>query len=176
MDYNSICDADIIKAIAKTLCWYFVHLWTLCNTRIKKFRPFPASLSLSFWAQQLCLYSNIFIRANLHLSTFLNHFYSLWSYTVPLSFFLYVPGHFVYLAATPVGLQGDKAHMRSFLYKESSAICKLTFWYYISHKATGVIRLFLKVNYVKLFSVSCCNFSQNYILVKETVKMFPVYY
>ncbi|XP_058249959.1 MAM and LDL-receptor class A domain-containing protein 1 [Hemibagrus wyckioides] len=53
-------------------------------------------------------------------------------------------GHFVYLAATPVGLKGDKAHMRSFVYKESSAICKLAFWYYISHKATGVIRLFLK--------------------------------
>ncbi|KAK3546298.1 hypothetical protein QTP70_025705 [Hemibagrus guttatus] len=53
-------------------------------------------------------------------------------------------GHFVYLAATPVGLKGDKAHMRSFVYKESSATCKLAFWYYISHKATGVIRLFLK--------------------------------
>ncbi|XP_026792984.3 MAM and LDL-receptor class A domain-containing protein 1 [Pangasianodon hypophthalmus] len=53
-------------------------------------------------------------------------------------------GHFVYLAATPEGLKGDKAHMRSFVYKESSATCKLAFWYYISHKATGVIRLFLK--------------------------------
>lgn len=55
-------------------------------------------------------------------------------------------GHFVYLAATPVGLKGDKAHMRSSVWKESSAICKLTFWYYISEKATGIIRLFIKVH------------------------------
>ncbi|KAM9501604.1 MAM and LDL-receptor class A domain-containing protein 1 [Clarias gariepinus] len=53
-------------------------------------------------------------------------------------------GHFLYLAATPVGLKGDKAHIRSFVYKESSATCKLAFWYYISPKATGVILLFLK--------------------------------
>ncbi|XP_050969614.1 MAM and LDL-receptor class A domain-containing protein 1 [Labeo rohita] len=53
-------------------------------------------------------------------------------------------GHFVYLAATPVGLKGDKAHMRSSVWKESSATCKLTFWYYISEKATGIIRLFIK--------------------------------
>ncbi|KAL1271156.1 hypothetical protein QQF64_030172 [Cirrhinus molitorella] len=53
-------------------------------------------------------------------------------------------GHFVYLAATPVGLKGDKAHMRSSVWKESSATCKLTFWYYISEKATGIIRLFVK--------------------------------
>ncbi|KAK1796939.1 hypothetical protein P4O66_008252, partial [Electrophorus voltai] len=54
-------------------------------------------------------------------------------------------GHFIYLAATPVGLKGDKAHMRSSVWKESSTTCKLSFWYYISHKATGVIRLFLKM-------------------------------
>ncbi|KAI4899926.1 hypothetical protein NFI96_010930, partial [Prochilodus magdalenae] len=53
-------------------------------------------------------------------------------------------GHFVYLSATPVGLKGDRAHMRSSVWKESSATCKLRFWYFISHKATGVIRLFLK--------------------------------
>ncbi|XP_034026413.1 MAM and LDL-receptor class A domain-containing protein 1 [Thalassophryne amazonica] len=53
-------------------------------------------------------------------------------------------GHFVYLEATPVGLKGDKAHIRSFMWKESSAICKLSFWYYISHKATGIIRLLIK--------------------------------
>uniref|UniRef100_A0A672JY28 MAM and LDL-receptor class A domain-containing protein 1-like n=1 Tax=Sinocyclocheilus grahami TaxID=75366 RepID=A0A672JY28_SINGR len=53
-------------------------------------------------------------------------------------------GHFVYLVATPVGLKGDKAHMRSSVWKQSSAICKLTFWYYISEKATGIIRLFVK--------------------------------
>ncbi|XP_039549254.1 MAM and LDL-receptor class A domain-containing protein 1 isoform X2 [Pimephales promelas] len=53
-------------------------------------------------------------------------------------------GHFVYLAATPVGLKGDKAHMRSSVWKESSATCKLAFWYYISEKATGIIRLYIK--------------------------------
>uniref|UniRef100_A0A669E9V5 MAM and LDL receptor class A domain containing 1 n=1 Tax=Oreochromis niloticus TaxID=8128 RepID=A0A669E9V5_ORENI len=54
-------------------------------------------------------------------------------------------GHFVYLEATPVGLKGDKAHIRSSVWKESSAICKLSFWYYISHKATGTIRLLIKM-------------------------------
>uniref|UniRef100_A0A8C4F454 MAM domain-containing protein n=1 Tax=Dicentrarchus labrax TaxID=13489 RepID=A0A8C4F454_DICLA len=53
-------------------------------------------------------------------------------------------GHFVYLEATPVGLKGDKAHLRSSVWKESSAICKLSFWYYISHKASGTIRLLIK--------------------------------
>ncbi|XP_037829280.1 MAM and LDL-receptor class A domain-containing protein 1 isoform X2 [Kryptolebias marmoratus] len=53
-------------------------------------------------------------------------------------------GHFVYLEATPVGLKGDKAHVRSSVWKESSALCKLSFWYYISHKATGTIRLLIK--------------------------------
>uniref|UniRef100_A0AAQ5YMQ9 MAM domain-containing protein n=1 Tax=Amphiprion ocellaris TaxID=80972 RepID=A0AAQ5YMQ9_AMPOC len=54
-------------------------------------------------------------------------------------------GHFVYLEATPVGLKGDKAHIRSSVWKESSAICKLSFWYYISHKASGTIRLLIKM-------------------------------
>ncbi|XP_011487300.1 MAM and LDL-receptor class A domain-containing protein 1 [Oryzias latipes] len=53
-------------------------------------------------------------------------------------------GHFLYLEATPVGLKGDKAHIRSSVWKESSAICKLSFWYYISHKASGTIRLLIK--------------------------------
>ncbi|KAG7224989.1 hypothetical protein INR49_014906, partial [Caranx melampygus] len=55
-------------------------------------------------------------------------------------------GHFVYLEATPVGFKGDKAHIRSSVWKESSAICKLSFWYYISHKASGTIRLLIKWN------------------------------
>lgn len=63
-----------------------------------------------------------------------------------LLFFLLSLGHFVSLEATPVGLKGDKAHMRSSVWKESSAICKLAFWYYISHKASGTIRLLIKVN------------------------------
>lgn len=53
-------------------------------------------------------------------------------------------GHFMFLEATPVGLKGDKAHIRSSMWKESSAVCKLSFWYYISHKATGTIRLLIK--------------------------------
>ncbi|XP_070842581.1 MAM and LDL-receptor class A domain-containing protein 1 [Chaetodon trifascialis] len=53
-------------------------------------------------------------------------------------------GHFLYLEATPVGLKGDTARIRSSVWKESSAICKLSFWYYISHKATGTIRLLIK--------------------------------
>ncbi|XP_055063524.2 MAM and LDL-receptor class A domain-containing protein 1 isoform X1 [Misgurnus anguillicaudatus] len=53
-------------------------------------------------------------------------------------------GHFAYMSATPAGLNGDKAHMRSSVWKESSARCKLVFWYYISEKARGVIQLFIK--------------------------------
>lgn len=53
-------------------------------------------------------------------------------------------GHFVYLEATPVGLKGDKAHMRSSVWKESSATCKLSFWYYISHVSSGTIRVLIK--------------------------------
>ncbi|XP_041824757.1 MAM and LDL-receptor class A domain-containing protein 1 [Melanotaenia boesemani] len=56
-------------------------------------------------------------------------------------------GHFVYLEATPVGLKGDKAHIKSSIWKESSAICKLSFWYYISHMASGTIRLLIKTEY-----------------------------
>uniref|UniRef100_A0A4W5L315 MAM domain-containing protein n=1 Tax=Hucho hucho TaxID=62062 RepID=A0A4W5L315_9TELE len=60
-------------------------------------------------------------------------------------------GHFVYLEATPVGFKGDKAHMKSSVWKESSATCKLTFWYYISHKASGTIRLLVKVQMLFYF-------------------------
>ncbi|KAJ0022846.1 hypothetical protein NQD34_014980 [Periophthalmus magnuspinnatus] len=63
-------------------------------------------------------------------------------------------GHFVYLEATPVGLRGDKAHIRSSMWKESSAVCKLSFWYYISHKASGTIRLLIKTenNLIEMWS------------------------
>ncbi|XP_075308407.1 MAM and LDL-receptor class A domain-containing protein 1 [Odontesthes bonariensis] len=53
-------------------------------------------------------------------------------------------GNFIYLEATPVGLKGDKAHIRSSIWRESSSNCKLSFWYYISHKALGNIRLLIK--------------------------------
>uniref|UniRef100_W5MXZ4 MAM and LDL receptor class A domain containing 1 n=1 Tax=Lepisosteus oculatus TaxID=7918 RepID=W5MXZ4_LEPOC len=55
-------------------------------------------------------------------------------------------GHFIYLEATPEGLKGDKAHMKSSVWKESSATCKLTFWYYMSTKATGIISLLVKTD------------------------------
>ncbi|GCC20963.1 hypothetical protein chiPu_0000135 [Chiloscyllium punctatum] len=54
-------------------------------------------------------------------------------------------GHFMYLEARPGGLKGDKAHLRSSIWKESSAKCKLSFWYYLSQKATGLIRILIKV-------------------------------
>lgn len=51
----------------------------------------------------------------------------------------------MYLEATPVGLKGDRVHIKSSVWKESSAICKLSFWYYLSDKASGTIRLLIKV-------------------------------
>lgn len=53
-------------------------------------------------------------------------------------------GHFMYLEATPVGLQGDKAHFKSAVWKESSAACTMSFWYFISAKATGSIQILIK--------------------------------
>ncbi|XP_017724713.1 PREDICTED: MAM and LDL-receptor class A domain-containing protein 1 isoform X2 [Rhinopithecus bieti] len=53
-------------------------------------------------------------------------------------------GHFMYLEATPVGLRGDKAHIRSTMWRESSAACTMSFWYFISAKATGSIQILIK--------------------------------
>ncbi|XP_012787433.2 MAM and LDL-receptor class A domain-containing protein 1 [Sorex araneus] len=53
-------------------------------------------------------------------------------------------GHFLYLEATPVGLRGEKAHLRSAAWRESSAACTLSFWYFISAKATGSIQILVK--------------------------------
>ncbi|XP_067863191.1 MAM and LDL-receptor class A domain-containing protein 1 [Heptranchias perlo] len=55
-------------------------------------------------------------------------------------------GHFMYLEAIPGGLRGDKAHMKSSMWKESSVKCTLSFWYYISRKATGLIRVLIKTD------------------------------
>ncbi|KAG2458289.1 MALR1 protein, partial [Polypterus senegalus] len=55
-------------------------------------------------------------------------------------------GHFAYLEATPAGLCGDKAHMKSSRWTESSSTCRLTFWYFVSPKATGIIRLYVKTD------------------------------
>ncbi|XP_069067879.1 MAM and LDL-receptor class A domain-containing protein 1 isoform X2 [Pleurodeles waltl] len=53
-------------------------------------------------------------------------------------------GQFLYLEATPVGLRGEKAHVKSTKWKESGAECVLSFWYYMSSKATGLIRVLIK--------------------------------
>uniref|UniRef100_A0A8C6QSZ3 MAM and LDL receptor class A domain containing 1 n=2 Tax=Nannospalax galili TaxID=1026970 RepID=A0A8C6QSZ3_NANGA len=53
-------------------------------------------------------------------------------------------GHFLYLEATPVGLRGDKAHLKSTMWRESSAACTMSFWYFISAKATGSIQILIK--------------------------------
>uniref|UniRef100_A0A4X2LXR5 MAM and LDL receptor class A domain containing 1 n=1 Tax=Vombatus ursinus TaxID=29139 RepID=A0A4X2LXR5_VOMUR len=53
-------------------------------------------------------------------------------------------GHFFYLEATPIGLRGEKAHLKSSQWQESSAACTMTFWYFISTKATGSIRILIK--------------------------------
>ncbi|KAM5235404.1 MAM and LDL-receptor class A domain-containing protein 1 [Ctenodactylus gundi] len=53
-------------------------------------------------------------------------------------------GHFMYLEATPVGLRGDKAHFKSSMWQESSAACTMSFWYFISAKATGSIQILIK--------------------------------
>ncbi|XP_074051330.1 MAM and LDL-receptor class A domain-containing protein 1 [Macrotis lagotis] len=55
-----------------------------------------------------------------------------------------VTGHFLYLEATPTGLRGEKAHLKSYQWQESSATCTLTFWYFISTKATGSIQILVK--------------------------------
>ncbi|XP_031229155.1 MAM and LDL-receptor class A domain-containing protein 1 [Mastomys coucha] len=55
-------------------------------------------------------------------------------------------GHFMYLEATPVGLHGDKAHFKSATWQESSAACTMSFWYFISTKATGSIQVLIKTD------------------------------
>ncbi|XP_051872139.1 MAM and LDL-receptor class A domain-containing protein 1 [Pristis pectinata] len=55
-------------------------------------------------------------------------------------------GHFLYLEAIPGGLRGDKVHLRSSVWKESSAKCTLSFWYFMSQKATGLIRVLIKTS------------------------------
>uniref|UniRef100_A0A6P8Q1I7 MAM and LDL-receptor class A domain-containing protein 1 n=1 Tax=Geotrypetes seraphini TaxID=260995 RepID=A0A6P8Q1I7_GEOSA len=55
-------------------------------------------------------------------------------------------GQFLYLEATPVGLRGEKAHLRSSKWKESSITCTLSFWYFTSSKATGHINVLIKTD------------------------------
>ncbi|XP_062977317.1 MAM and LDL-receptor class A domain-containing protein 1 [Elgaria multicarinata webbii] len=53
-------------------------------------------------------------------------------------------GQFLYLEATSTGIRGEKAHLKSSRWTESSTTCTLSFWYYISSKATGQIQVFIK--------------------------------
>ncbi|XP_054550654.1 MAM and LDL-receptor class A domain-containing protein 1 [Talpa occidentalis] len=53
-------------------------------------------------------------------------------------------GHFLYLEATPVGLRGEEAHLKSAMWQESSTACTMSFWYFISAKATGSIQVLIK--------------------------------
>ncbi|EFB14977.1 hypothetical protein PANDA_019450 [Ailuropoda melanoleuca] len=53
-------------------------------------------------------------------------------------------GHFLYLEATPVGLRGEEAHLKSAMWQESSAACTLSFWYFISARATGAFQILIK--------------------------------
>uniref|UniRef100_A0A8C8RM21 MAM and LDL receptor class A domain containing 1 n=1 Tax=Pelusios castaneus TaxID=367368 RepID=A0A8C8RM21_9SAUR len=55
-------------------------------------------------------------------------------------------GAFLYLEATPVGLRGEKAHVKSSKWKESSTACMMSFWYYMSSKATGHIQVLIKTD------------------------------
>ncbi|KAM5340292.1 LOW QUALITY PROTEIN: MAM and LDL-receptor class A domain-containing protein 1 [Glossophaga mutica] len=43
--------------------------------------------------------------------------------------------HFLCLEATPVGLQGEEAHLKNTV-QESSAACTMSFWYFVSASAT----------------------------------------
>ncbi|XP_066483744.1 MAM and LDL-receptor class A domain-containing protein 1 [Tiliqua scincoides] len=65
-------------------------------------------------------------------------------------------GHFLYLEATSIGVRGEKAHLKSSRWKESSTTCTLSFWYYMSSIATGHIQVFIKLGngFFKLWSSS----------------------
>ncbi|XP_053323010.1 MAM and LDL-receptor class A domain-containing protein 1 isoform X2 [Spea bombifrons] len=55
-------------------------------------------------------------------------------------------GHFVCLETSLVALKGEKAHIKSSRWKESSVDCTLSFWYYRSSKATGTIQILIKTD------------------------------
>ncbi|XP_010214254.1 PREDICTED: MAM and LDL-receptor class A domain-containing protein 1 [Tinamus guttatus] len=65
-------------------------------------------------------------------------------------------GQFLYLEATPTGLLNEKAHIKSSRWRESSKTCVMSFWYFISSKATGRIQVLIKSNdgIVKIWSDS----------------------
>ncbi|KAM8967148.1 MAM and LDL-receptor class A domain-containing protein 1 [Pelodytes ibericus] len=59
-------------------------------------------------------------------------------------------GHFLYLETSLVGVKSEKAHVKSSKWKESSTDCTMSFWYYMSSKATGAIQVLIKTDYVLL--------------------------
>ncbi|KAJ7322263.1 hypothetical protein JRQ81_018550, partial [Phrynocephalus forsythii] len=56
--------------------------------------------------------------------------------------------HFLYLRAKSTGIRGEKAHLMSSMWTESSTACTLHFWYYMSSKATGCIHVLIKRSYL----------------------------
>ncbi|KAM3929531.1 MAM and LDL-receptor class A domain-containing protein 1 isoform 2-T2 [Leptodactylus fuscus] len=71
--------------------------------------------------------------------------HSSWSQRPPMDHTLgSEDGKFLYLETSYVGLRGEKAHLKSSKWKESGRGCILRFWYYMSSKATGQIRVLLK--------------------------------
>lgn len=71
------------------------------------------------------------------------------------------PGHFLYLEATPVGLRGEEAHLKSGLWQEASAACTMSFWYFISTKATGSIQVLIKVGCSPAMPLSLVKFPRD---------------
>ncbi|XP_013804776.1 MAM and LDL-receptor class A domain-containing protein 1 [Apteryx mantelli] len=63
-------------------------------------------------------------------------------------------GQFLYLEATPIGLENEKAHVKSSRWRESSRTCVMSFWYFMSSKATGCIQVLIKTDdgIVKIWS------------------------
>uniref|UniRef100_A0A670JGF2 MAM and LDL receptor class A domain containing 1 n=1 Tax=Podarcis muralis TaxID=64176 RepID=A0A670JGF2_PODMU len=53
-------------------------------------------------------------------------------------------GQFLYLEAMSLGVRGEKALLKSSRWAESSTTCMLSFWYYMSSKATGRIQVLIK--------------------------------
>ncbi|XP_060136787.1 MAM and LDL-receptor class A domain-containing protein 1 isoform X5 [Zootoca vivipara] len=53
-------------------------------------------------------------------------------------------GQFLYLEAMSLGVRGEKALLKSSRWAESSTTCMLSFWYYMSSKATGHIQVLIK--------------------------------
>ncbi|XP_075925333.1 MAM and LDL-receptor class A domain-containing protein 1 isoform X2 [Petromyzon marinus] len=56
-------------------------------------------------------------------------------------------GHFFFLEPTQSGRQGDKGHLKSGEFHQSSRLCTLSFWYYVSSATSGSLRIIVKTEY-----------------------------